>query len=266
MDRDVAALADTAWRVAVAVREADRDTWVYLFNPDTALAPASNLKVLVTAAALTRWNGRLVARLDSLLAASKKPLHRRLLRDSLLVDSLEMADRPDLPGYRFLALANRQSDNDVANWLLGALARDRALPAEAALVTALSGLGVPTAGLRAVDGCGLSRDNRASPRTLATTLARTRLSARGPAFVASLAEPGYAGTLYRRRFIYPSALRAKTGYISGVFALSGFVEGPRTTYAFSFLVNGCSSGTLAYRLFDALLADLYLWDAVRTDG
>lgn len=228
--------------------------------------PASNLKVLVTAAALLDWDSSLVAHLDTLLARSKTPLHRRLRTDASFAESLGAVDRPDLPGNRYLVLANRRSDNEVANWLLSALARRRGRAPQSTIEFALSRLGAPTAGLVVADGCGLSRRNRATPATLVAVLARTRRSPAGDAFLASLAEPGNIGTLRRRRFIYPHTLHAKTGYINGVFALSGFLDAPHDNYAFSFLLNDCPSGTQAYRLFDALLADVYLWDAARAMG
>ncbi|MFO7651701.1 MAG: D-alanyl-D-alanine carboxypeptidase [bacterium] len=252
--------------MGIAVRPLDRDTHVFALCPDSALMPASNLKVLVTAAALLDWDSSLVYHLDSLLARSKTPLHRRLRADSSFAESLGAVDRPDLRGSRYLVLANRKSDNEVANWLLAALARRAGRTPQSALELALSRLGAPAAGLAVADGCGLSRRNRTTPATLVAALARTRRSPAGAAFLSSLAEPGGIGTLRRRRFIYPHTLRAKTGFINGVFALSGYLDAPHETYVFSFLLNDCPSGTQAYRLFDALLADVYLWDAARAMG
>lgn len=92
-----------------------------------------------------------------------------------------------------------------------------------------------------VDGCGLSRENRVSPRTIASWLGLLSRDERvSSAFVTSLAGEG-EGTL-RKRF-RGKALRydvhAKSGYIDGVRTLSGYVtdsaEGRRV--AFSILVN-----------------------------
>ena len=62
---------------------------------------------------------------------------------------------------------------------------------------------------------------------------------------------------------------AKTGYIRDVFSLSGFLFGQTDTFAFSFIVNGCGSGTRAYELFNSLLNTVYGWnagEAVATPG
>ncbi len=261
--RDIAALAAPEWRLGIAVRPLEEDTFVFAHQPDSALMPASNMKILVTAAALLDWDSLLVARLDSQLTRSKTPLHARVLSDSAFADSLGAFDRPDLPGNRLLVLANRRSDNEVANWLLEAVARRADLPRQDALELALVRLGAPTDGLVVADGSGLSRRNRISPSTIVAVLAGVSRQPFSEAFRASLAQPGNTGTLRWRRFLYPQTLRAKTGYINGVFALSGYLAAPHRDYAFSFVVNNCQSGTLAYRLFDALLADVYLWDAAR---
>lgn len=91
------------------------------------------------------------------------------------------------------------------------------------------------------DGSGMSRENKVSPATIAHFLARMQSHPEvGVLFVESLAEPG-AGTLDDRfrdaRLTH--VVRAKTGYISGVRAISGFVTDPATgrRLAFSILMN-----------------------------
>jgi D-alanyl-D-alanine carboxypeptidase len=73
--------------------------------------------------------------------------------------------------------------------------------------------------------------------------------------------PGRPGTLVKRNLDVGHHLAAKTGYIRGVFSLSGFLFGQTDTFAFSFIVNGCGSGTRAYELFNSLLNTIYSWDA-----
>lgn len=90
------------------------------------------------------------------------------------------------------------------------------------------------------DGSGLSRKNRLSPALLATVLTRMSASEHGATFESLLAVPGEEGTLRNRLegAAYADKVRAKTGYLDGVGALSGYA----TTrggleVAFSILVN-----------------------------
>lgn len=90
------------------------------------------------------------------------------------------------------------------------------------------------------DGSGLSRDNRVSPRIYVKLLGymyeRPEL---GQIYLDSLAEPGEEGTL-RKRFRevkIRGEVHAKTGYISGVNCLTGYLITNHRTVAFSILVN-----------------------------
>ena len=90
------------------------------------------------------------------------------------------------------------------------------------------------------DGSGLSRANRLSPALLTSLLMHVGRSEFGPTFRSLLAVPGQEGTLRRRltESPYRESVCAKTGYLDGVGALSGYA----TTrggmeVAFSILVN-----------------------------
>ncbi len=91
------------------------------------------------------------------------------------------------------------------------------------------------------DGSGMSREDKVAPRTLAKWLGRLQKDpAFGDFFVESLAAPG-DGTL-RRRFKeadLQGKLKAKSGTISGVRCLSGYVTDPVTDrrVAFSVMIN-----------------------------
>jgi D-alanyl-D-alanine carboxypeptidase/D-alanyl-D-alanine-endopeptidase (penicillin-binding protein 4) len=108
---------------------------------------------------------------------------------------------------------------------------------------------VPSKGLVQVDGSGLSRDNRATARQISALLAAV-LDLGEPAatlYRGSLAVAGESGTLDDRmqKPGLSGKVQAKTGFISGVSALSGVVEsdaGPH--YVFSVLVQ--------YRSFSGL--------------
>ena len=94
---------------------------------------------------------------------------------------------------------------------------------------------------RLVDGSGLARGNRASPRSVARLLDGMRDREDYAAFRDSLPIAGVDGTLDNRMRsgAARNRCRAKTGTISGVSALSGYcaTRGGRTV-VFSFLMNG----------------------------
>lgn len=111
----------------------------------------------------------------------------------------------------------------------------------AALAIALRQLGVPATGLVAVDGSGLSRDNRVSARQIAALLWSVAQSppALREAFFGSLAVGGSTGTLSDRFRALDARVRAKTGFIGGTSSLSGELanaDGSRSLL-FAILVN-----------------------------
>jgi D-alanyl-D-alanine carboxypeptidase/D-alanyl-D-alanine-endopeptidase (penicillin-binding protein 4) len=94
--------------------------------------------------------------------------------------------------------------------------------AGAAVVEAFAGS--VGSGLNAVDGSGLTRSNRASPRQVADLLLAMRHDPAGEDFIQSLALTGKEGTV-DGRMVGTAAYarcRTKTGTISGVSNLSGY--------------------------------------------
>jgi D-alanyl-D-alanine carboxypeptidase/D-alanyl-D-alanine-endopeptidase (penicillin-binding protein 4) len=94
---------------------------------------------------------------------------------------------------------------------------------------------------RLVDGSGLSRRDRTSPRDVVNLVEAMDRSADAGLFEASLPIAGRTGTLYKRLRSTPARDRchAKTGTLSNVSALAGYCEttaGRRV--AFAFLMNG----------------------------
>ncbi|MDJ0678235.1 MAG: D-alanyl-D-alanine carboxypeptidase/D-alanyl-D-alanine-endopeptidase [Xenococcaceae cyanobacterium MO_167.B52] len=186
---------------AILVQSLDGST-IYTRSPDSYMIPASNIKLLVTAAALQKLNPQGKIR------------------------SLSIRD--------WIITTNLRSNNSYANVLL------RYLGGYGSVKSLLSTIGVDSKGYRMADGSGLSRNNLATPRTLVNTL-RAMYSARGKEiFLASLPVAGQTGTL-KNRLRYTSAegtVRAKTGTLRGVRALSGYVESPRYgTVVFSAIAN-----------------------------
>ena len=112
--------------------------------------------------------------------------------------------------------------------------------------------GLSDAGLEISDGSGLSHGNRLTTGLLTTLLDRARSESYFPVFLASLAVSGEDGTL-ERRFVrgrhasLRGRVRAKTGYIFGVSALSGYVRRGETRWCFSMLFRRLPGGNASIK-------------------
>lgn len=110
----------------------------------------------------------------------------------------------------------------------------------AALKQTLTQLGVDPQSYVLVDGSGLSRHNFISPEALVQTLKAMARSADAKIYQASLPVAGMSGSLQRRFLNTPAQgiVRAKTGTMTGVVALSGYVNSPDyQPLVFSIIVN-----------------------------
>jgi D-alanyl-D-alanine carboxypeptidase/D-alanyl-D-alanine-endopeptidase (penicillin-binding protein 4) len=110
-----------------------------------------------------------------------------------------------------------------------------------AMAAFLTGQGIPMDSVQVFDGSGLSEANRLTCRAVAEILARN-----GPAtnLGSSLSVSGQRGTLAARFIDTPAVglVRAKTGTLRGVQALSGYVDTAVTTdlgsyVTFSYIIN-----------------------------
>ncbi|HEY5820750.1 MAG TPA: D-alanyl-D-alanine carboxypeptidase/D-alanyl-D-alanine-endopeptidase [Propionibacteriaceae bacterium] len=109
----------------------------------------------------------------------------------------------------------------------------------------LKSLGVPMQGVTLTDGSGLTRRNKVTPLAMATVLQKVRKETWFATFRASLPVAGnpnrmVGGTLRYRMTGTKAAnnARAKTGSLTGVTALSGYVNGADgRLYVFSMLSN-----------------------------
>jgi D-alanyl-D-alanine carboxypeptidase/D-alanyl-D-alanine-endopeptidase (penicillin-binding protein 4) len=126
--------------------------------------------------------------------------------------------------------------------------------------------GVPRGAATLVNGSGLFKGGAIAPDHLVKLLlAMYQNPALRPEYISQLAVAGKDGTL-RTRFqglAHPRAIRAKTGTLDDVIALSGYVLGPREhSIAFSFLFNGIAgkqgkARALADDLAKAIADELY---------
>ncbi len=162
---------------------------------------------------------------------------------------------------RFLKFSNNQIGEALVKGL-GARATGR--PGSwsngiAAVRAELEAAGLPLAGAVLVDGSGLSHENRASPRLLVAALRVADASFEyGAEYEAALPIAAADGTLQERAEAARARVRAKTGLLTRVTALSGYAlraDGERLV--FSILVNGFrGSASAATRAVDGFAAAL----------
>jgi serine-type D-Ala-D-Ala carboxypeptidase/endopeptidase (penicillin-binding protein 4) len=118
-------------------------------------------------------------------------------------------------------------------------------------------LGFPEEQYQLDDGSGLSQKNKLTPDMITELLRFMHKHKHSRIFFESLPVPGTDGTLEKRlkKEPYNSRIRAKTGYINGTSALSGYIETlNEEVIAFSILVNKIKHGSTwkAKNLQDAI--------------
>ncbi len=159
------------------------------------------------------------------------------------------------PLSQIVGETNRESINLYAEALAKrlAVAQDQPGSTEAAvnvIENYWQAEGVNVSGMYLKDGSGLSPNNAVSARQMAQIMGRAYRSSYGEVFNASLPVAGRSGTLSRmlRGTIAEGNLRAKSGYIGGVRAYTGYVDLPDgKTVAFAMLINHCACGASAMR-------------------
>jgi D-alanyl-D-alanine carboxypeptidase/D-alanyl-D-alanine-endopeptidase (penicillin-binding protein 4) len=169
-----------------------------------------------------------------------------------------------------LTFLNKASDNLSAESVLKSIAASKngapgsAREGIAIVNTYLAANGIDTNRISIADGSGLSRYNLTSPATVVALLtAMHRDSLNFPVFFHTLPIAGVDGTIGGRMKRTPAEgnLRAKTGTLSAVTALSGYVNSADgEILAFSILMQNYASSSRAYRAVQdaigALLAAL----------
>ena len=187
------------------------------------------------------------------LAAQGVTVDGAVRRGAAAADATVLVAFPGRPVAELVRLLNKSSHNPVAESLVKSLAVGaHGPPGEwdagvAALAAALRAVGLDLEGVRIADGSGLARENRVTPRLLVDVL---RLADRsfgfGPELETSLPIAATDGTLRERGRAIAGHVRAKTGFLSGVAALSGYASLAGGGQAvFSLLVNGAPAGDMA---------------------
>ena len=179
-------------------------------------------------------------------------------------DEVELTAVESPPLASLLFETNQESNNTYAEALLktlgqqqNPLSQDMTQSGTIAVQSILSELGVSPDLYRMVDGSGLADRNRASAEALVQTLQAMAQIPEADVFRRSLAVSGVSGTL-KNRFRNTSAqgiVSAKTGTITGVVALSGYVAPPNSApLVFSLIANSsASAGTVRSAVDDVVV-------------
>jgi D-alanyl-D-alanine carboxypeptidase/D-alanyl-D-alanine-endopeptidase (penicillin-binding protein 4) len=170
--------------------------------------------------------------------------HRFANESAAAVDRAELARRLSPPLSQILEVTSKESLNLNAELVLREVARVRRnLGSRQAGMAELEALakemGIPEEECALVDASGLSTLDAVSPRAVTTLLARMYASPNQRSWLEMLPMGGKEGTL-RQRFtdLPPTSVRAKTGTMSRVNALAGYLETVSgETLAFAILVN-----------------------------
>lgn len=162
----------------------------------------------------------------------------------------------------------KPSDNQIAENLLRTLGREEGRQGSAeegleVLADRVHEWGISPDAFRLVDGSGLSRYNEITPRAMVRLLRTAWRLPHHDLFRDALPLAAEDGTLRGRLLGTPAAgnLRGKTGSLSSVRALSGYVEdGDGETLIFALFVNGFAGpGDVAEALEDLLVEQLSLY-------
>jgi serine-type D-Ala-D-Ala carboxypeptidase/endopeptidase (penicillin-binding protein 4) len=171
---------------------------------------------------------------------------------------------PALPSL--IGETNLESNNVYAEALLKTLGRQQQpTPADTtnsgavAVKAALTELGVNPNRYSMVDGSGLAERNQASAEAFVQTLQAMALHPNALVFRRSLPVAGISGTL-ENRFRGTSAqgiVLAKTGTITGVVSLSGYITPTGTSpMVFSMIVNSGYSASRVRSVVDSIVVSL----------
>jgi D-alanyl-D-alanine carboxypeptidase/D-alanyl-D-alanine-endopeptidase (penicillin-binding protein 4) len=144
-----------------------------------------------------------------------------------------------------LEKTNQESNNLFAEVLLKTITTElKSKDSIKVLTDILTELGVDYNSYKLVDGSGLSHHNFATPQALVAILKLMAKTQNNNIFRQSLAVAGVNGTLKNRlqNTSLEGNLQAKTGTLSGISALSGYVEIPDYhLLVFSIIVNKSSA-------------------------
>ena len=161
--------------------------------------------------------------------------------------TMMLAEHVSAPLSEVCRISNKPSNNFVAEAIYKTLggelygAPGTLAKGTRAVMDFLTTEGIKPGAYRIVNGSGLTHENRITPQDLSSLLRKIYYDLSvAPEFMSSLAVAGIDGTI-RNRFMGTDAVglvRAKTGTLNGVSALSGYVGEKDDVLIFSIFVEG----------------------------
>ena len=200
-----------------------------------------------------------------LLAAGIKIRRGRVINNSELIpQETELTVIESPPAAQLIQKINQESNNLFAEAFLKLLttSSDRQTEADS-FKRKLTELGLDPESYHLADGSGLSRQNLVSPESIVSLLKLMTTTAEYQVFRESLTVAGVNGTL-EERFVETRVagnLQAKTGTLSGISALSGYLSLPgEDTFVISIVVNQANqSNSVSRQAIDEII--LFLTDS-----
>lgn len=169
------------------------------------------------------------------------------VRTGNVAASTMLAEHVSAPLSDVCRISNKPSNNFVAEAIYKTLggelygAPGTLAKGTHAVMDFLTSEGIKPGAYRIVNGSGLTHENRITPQDLSSLLRKIYYDLSvAPEFMSSLAIAGIDGTI-RNRFMGTDAVglvRAKTGTLNGVSALSGYVGDKDDVLIFSIFVEG----------------------------
>ena len=117
----------------------------------------------------------------------------------------------------------------------------------------VSEVGIDPSEFRFLDGSGLSPDDLVAPAAIIRLLRWMNAPQRRGFFWSVMATPGEDGTLRRRLLPLAERLRAKTGTLRGVNALSGIISGAPGRYRYFSIILNHSLAESATAMIDEMV-------------
>jgi D-alanyl-D-alanine carboxypeptidase len=200
---------------------------LYERGADLPMMPASNMKLVTCAAALRTWGD--VCHLPG--ATYAEAFQTQLPPPDCSPDTI----------LAMLCGMDKTSDNHLADSFMRALlGAHQAQSYNDLMASSWQHLNLPLEGCRFVDGSGLSRENRLTPRFMVALLQHMRTQSEwAGSFVHTLPVAGLDGTLKKRMkgTAAEGTVRAKTGFLTGACCLSGYVDRNGQRLVFSMMMN-----------------------------
>ncbi len=246
-------------RIEGRITRGSRDVWRQMTVPSPSHFAASALRAILAERGIRVSGGIRVVETPATSIVRRVTAPSIQTRDRTRI----LAKHVSAPLSDYLAVVNKRSNNLYAELVFRTVGRaaggiGNPQASAQAVLEAVADIGVPVADLVMLDGSGLSAGNRVTAAAFVALVAGMAKTEQWSAYWASLPVAGRRRELGRMyRTAAAGNLRAKTGTIEGVSALSGLVRSrDQERLAFSIMLNGTPSTSRAKRVENLIGARL----------